>query len=141
MLQLDGNLPELDAARYRGISEEALFPMVLQMFRFFLNDPYSAKCRRMMVLEQYRSAEAAALYQKQYYDGPIAYQTELFRRLIRAGAFPNLDPGTMALQFYAPIFTLLQLCDVAPQRIPEAEEMLKKHVLAFCRMHKQEAEK
>ena len=141
LLQLDGSMPELDAARYQGISEEVLFSMVLQIFRFFLQDPFAAKCRKMMALEQYRSTEAADLYQKQYYDGPIAYQTELFRQLIQAGAFQNSDPETMALQFYAPIFTLLQLCDTAPQRTPEAEEMLKKHILAFCRVHKQEAEK
>ena len=141
MLQLDGALPGADAARYRGISEETLFSMVLQLFRFFLRDPYGAKCRKMLVLEQYRSPEAAELYQTQYYDGPLAYQTELFRQLIRAGEFRDSDPGTMALEFYGPIFTLLQLCDVAPQRIPEAEAMLRKHVLTFCREYHQEAEK
>lgn len=141
MLQLDGNLPELDAARYQGISEEALFSMVLPIFRFFLQDPYASKCRKMMSLEQYRITEAADLYKKQYYDAPIAYQTELFRRLIQAGMFRDSDPETMALQFYAPIFMLLQLCDVDPRKIPEAEEMLRRHIIAFHRAHKREAGK
>lgn len=141
MLQLDGNLPEADAVRYQGISEESLFSMVLQMFRFFLLDPYAAKCRKMLMLEQYKNVEAAELYRKQYFEGPLAYQSDLFHRLIQGGMFEKADPETLALQFYAPIFMLLQLCDVDPQKIPEAEEMLRRHIVAFHRAHKREAGK
>ena len=140
-LQLEGNLPEADAVRYREISEEALFSMVLQMFRFFLLDPYVAKCRKILILEQYKNAEAADLYRKQYFEGPLAYHRGLFHQLIQSGMFKNEDPETLALQFYSPIFLLLQLCDAAPQQITKAEEMLKKHIFAFHKAHKQEAEK
>ena len=52
MLQLDGSSPELDAARYKGISAEALAAIVLQMFRFFLQDPFVAKCRKGVLKEK-----------------------------------------------------------------------------------------
>ena len=141
ILHLDGSLPEADAARYQGISEETLFSMVLQMFRFFLLDPYAAKCRKILVLEQFKNAAAGDLYRELYFKGPLAYQKNLFQHLILAGRFQNADPETLAIQFYAPILTLLQLCDLDPQRIPEAEELLRKHVFAFHRAHKQGAEK
>lgn len=140
MLQLDGNLPEADAARYQGISVDALFSMVLQMFRFFLLDPYAAKCRKILILEQYRNAKAADLYRKQYFEGPLSYHRDLFRQLIQVGSLKNADAETLAIQFYSPIFLLLQLCDAAPQKMPEAEEMLKKHIVAFHRSYQQEEE-
>ena len=65
----------------------------------------------------------------------------LFQQLIQAGRFENTDPEALAIQFYSPILLLLQLCDLDPQRIPEAEELLRKHVFAFHRAHKQGAEK
>ena len=141
MLHLDGISPALDAGRYENLSDQELVSMVLQMFRFFCRDPYASRCRKMLILEQYHSTEAAELYKNQYFASPIAYQSSLFRRLTEAGVFATADPETTALQFYGPIFMLLQLCDAAPQQIPEAEEMLRKHVLTFYRTHRQEAEK
>ena len=141
MLHLDGSLPEADSARYQGISEDALFSMVLQMFRFFLLDPYAAKCRKILVLEQFKNAAAGELYRELYFEGPLAYQRRLFQQLIQAGRLKNTDPETLAIQFYSPILALLQLCDLDPQGIPEAEELLRKHIFAFHRAHKQGAEK
>ena len=140
LLQLNGVQPEQDAARYQGITPDDLFSMVQQLFFFFLRDPYASRCRRMLVLEQYKNPRAAQLCKAQYFEGPLAYHRELFRQLIQAGSFRKEDPEVLALQFYAPIFLLLQLCDTAPQEIPAAERMLKSHVFTFHRVHKGEEE-
>ena len=134
-LQINGTIPELAAGRYKNITEEDFVHTVLLMFRFFLQDSCMARFRKMMVLEQYRNPGMAQLYRQQYFEGPVSYQTELFRKLSEAGVLKDADPETMALQFYGPVFTLLNLCDHAPEQIPRAERMLREHVLAFSRLY------
>lgn len=48
-------------------------------------------------------------------------------------ALPNqqFDYKVMALHFYAPLFTLLILCDREPQREAEALSLLRQHILQF----------
>ena len=128
-------------AAFSEVSPDRLTEMVLQLFRFFLTDPYMVKIRRMMVLEQYRSPRVAALYREMYFDGPLSYQAEVFRGLIASGKLQGSDPDTMAREFYAPIFMLLTLCDHSPERIGEAEDHIRKHILQFSACYGKEAAK
>lgn len=135
MLQIDGTIPELASGRYKNMKEDDFVHTVLLMFRFVLQDSCMAGFRKMMVLEQYRNPGMAKLYRQQYFEEPLSYQTELFRKLSEAGVLMDADPETMALQFYGPVFTLLHLCDHSPEQIPLAERMLREHVLAFIRLY------
>ena len=46
-----------------------------------------------------------------------------------------LDPQITALQFYSPIFLLLQLCDSNPQYERTAIELLQKHIRQFLKLN------
>ena len=130
-MDLNGADPMVDAEHYGAVSLESLEQMVLHLFSFFLHDPWTARFRRMLTLEQFKSPELGKLYSSLYGDRPISYQGKLFSCLMAAGLFPREDPEALALAFYGPIYLLLTLCDRDPDREGEALQMLTAHVRQF----------
>lgn len=138
-LRLDGS-PQEKAGFYAAISEENLTASCLGLFNFLLHDAFTAKCRKMLTIEQYKSPEAAALYNQSFFRSPLNYQRELFRQLIAVGVVrKGADPKTMALQFYAPVHFLLCRCDATPGMEDEAHAAIRKHITAFRQSYLKEA--
>jgi len=69
---------------------------------------------------QFNNPELAELFTKQYADDPLSYQSAMFSVLSGSGVLKKENPNVMALQFYAPIFMLLTLCDREPHRCSRA---------------------
>ena len=59
----------------------------------------------------------------------------LFQFMIASGAFKFADVDMMTLQFYAPIYMLLTLCDREPDREAQALELLEKHFRQFGKIY------
>ena len=91
----------------------------------------------MLTIEQFSNKELAELFSNQYINEPLKYQTGLFQWIILQGQMKNENADMMALQFYAPIYLLLTLCDRKPQREEEALRLLEKHIRQFSRMYKE----
>lgn len=128
---IDGNNTNMDAGIYSEISEESFIEIGKNLFLFFLHDNRMKLFRKLLTIEQFRDSELADLYSKQYYNGPLAYQEELFKIFIATGKFKQVDPEILALQFYAPIYTLLTVCDRQPSREQEALNMIEAHIRQF----------
>ena len=94
----------------------------------------------MLTIEQFQNADLSELYTKQYVDGPLSYQSAMLGMLESAGILRNDDRDVMALQFYAPLYLLLTVCDRDPEREPEMMILLEKHIRLFSRLYKQEEE-
>lgn len=139
-MQMDGSQPERDTALFSAITEQKLIEMGKGLFLYFLHDEYTSKFRKMLTIEQYHSKELAALYAEQYIDAPLAYQSALFSRLSQAGVLKQEDPLMMALDFFAPMFLLLTLCDCSPQREEEALSMIERHIRQFNRLYRKDEE-
>lgn len=104
-----GTLEETpDAYRTTPIDDMADFAKA--MFRYWTEDAFAAPFRRMLTLEQYRSAEMARLYQQYLASGPLGYMTDLFAGL----GLP--EPQDEALAFYAPMFLLYSVYDAAEDK-------------------------
>ena len=111
-----------DIPVFTEITAEALFEKVRQIFEYSLHNAPISRFRRMMTIEQFRSPELAALYSRRYVD---RLQAE--------------DPDTLAMQYVAPVLTLIGICDRQPEREAECLDMLRRHVALFFRMvHKRE---
>lgn len=123
-----------DIPAFKGITEEALFEKVRQIFLYSLHDERVSRFRRMMTIEQFRSPELAALYTKHYVERLCGYHADIFRALIAAGEIRADDPETLALLYVAPVLTLIGLCDREPEREGECLAKLKDHVGLFFRM-------
>ena len=78
--------------------------------RYWTENPFAAPFRRMLMLEQYRSKEMGALYQKYLVTGPVRHMSELLQNL----HIPS--PKEKAVAFYAPVFLLYSLYDGAEDK-------------------------
>lgn len=110
------------------------------LFLYFLHDEYTRLFRKMLTLEQFHDSELSDLYTKQYLDDPLKYQSGLFSLLIEKGKIKSGNSEVMALQFYAPIYTLLTVCDRQPDREDEALKMIEKHIRQFNHNYMKEVE-
>lgn len=128
------------AELYGSISENGLLMLSERIFLFYLRDEFVARFRRMLVIEQYRDKEVYEVYRGLFMDAAISYQTELFAEMIKRGVFEGKDPEAMAVNFYAPIFFLLNKYDQEPSREKEALRALRKQVLEFSRLYKKRVE-
>ena len=128
-----------DIPVFTEITEDALFEKVRQIFEYSLHNETVSRFRRMMTIEQFRSPELAALYSQRYVDRVLHYHAGIFRALIAAGELQAEDPDALAMQYVAPVLTLIGICDRQPEREAECLDMLRRHVALFFRMvHKKE---
>lgn len=136
-LNFTGSEIEPDADFFARISEEELVRLGTGLFRFFMHDEYESKFRKMLTIEQFSNKELAGLFSNQYINEPLRYQTGLFHMILQQGQMKKEEEQIMALQFYAPIYLLLTMCDREPEREPEALQLLEKHIRQFGRMYKE----
>ena len=123
-----------DIPIFTAITADALFEKVRQIFTYSLHDETIGRFRRMMTIEQFRSPELAALYSERYVERLLRYHAGIFRALIAAGEICAEDPDALALQYVAPVLTLIGICDRQPERETECLEKLQKHVQLFFRL-------
>ncbi|MEE1466842.1 MAG: TetR/AcrR family transcriptional regulator, partial [Clostridium sp.] len=108
-LHINGTDAETDMMLYEHITDDQLVDMGLHMFSYFLHDEYESSFRKMLNMERYHNKQLADLFQKQYFEDAIAYQTMIFQHLMQAKILKPGNPKTTAIQFYAPIYLLLEL--------------------------------
>ncbi|MBE6854822.1 MAG: TetR/AcrR family transcriptional regulator [Ruminococcus sp.] len=134
-LHMNGNNAAADAELFASVSEDRLVQMGMGLFMYFLHDPYAQKFRKMLTIEQFHNAELSGLFTKQYADDPLSYQSAMFALLGANGMLIEQDADVMALQFYAPIFMLLTMCDREPPREAELTGLLERHIRQFSRIY------
>ena len=123
-----------DVPVFTAITADALFEKVRQIFEYSLHDETISRFRRMMTIEQFRSAELSALYERRFVGRLVDYHAGIFRALIGAGEIRADDPEALALLYVAPVLTLIGICDRQPEREQECLERLRRHVELFFRM-------
>ena len=81
-------------------------------FRHWTEEPFAARFRRMLTLEQYRDPTLAQLYQDHLASGPVTYMTAIFRTATGSEA----EAQQLALAFYGPMFLLYSVYDGAEDK-------------------------
>jgi hypothetical protein len=66
---------------------------------------------------------------------PLTYQGMLFGLLVAQGLLATVNVPVMTLQFYAPIYMLLTVCDREPDREQEALNILEEHIRQFDKLY------
>lgn len=120
-----------DVRLFADMDETALICKVQDLVRYALHDPYVSRSRRLLTIEQYRDPLLAQLYTERYMTHMLVYHEKLFTRLIEAGVLRPFDPYLMAMQYVAPIYLLLSLCDRQPEKEPQAMDELAGHIRQF----------
>lgn len=134
-MHINGTNADMDMKLYTHITDEQLIDMGLHMFSYFLHDEYESSFRKMLNMERYHNDKLADLFQKQYFDDAIAYQSMIFQHLMQEGILKVMDPQITAFQFYSPIFLLLQLCDSKPAYERDAIALLQQHIRQFLKLN------
>lgn len=91
----------------------------------------------MLSIEKYKSKEIDRIYREVYIDTAISNQAQIFEEMIKQGYMRKVDPKIMALQFFAPIFLLLNRYDGIAEKEAEAIEILGKHIEQFDKIYRE----
>ena len=134
-LSINGTDPTIDAEIYKNMDEDHLVKLGNDLFAYFLHDSYTKRFRKMLTLEQFKDKELAKTYSSQYFDMPLTYQGMLLGLLVAQGFLVSDDVPVMTLQFYAPIYLLLTVCDRQPEREQEAIKLIGKHIRQFDKLY------
>lgn len=133
----EGALDEM-ANEFANGGNSVLKNISSSIFHYYLKDPYASQFRKMLSIERYKDKEIERIYREIFIDTAISYQTTLFREMIEQGFMCKADPEIMALQFFSPIFVLLNKYDCVPEKENEAIELLEKHIDQFDMIYRKE---
>ncbi|MCI7791632.1 MAG: TetR/AcrR family transcriptional regulator [Lachnospiraceae bacterium] len=119
---------------YENTTLQSIQKYTIEQFRFWTEDEFASLFRKMLTLEQYRNEEMAELYSQCIVTGPVAYMEDLFRELIQKGVLKEEDPRQLAVEFYAPLFLLINMFDKTGEN-EEYIEILSNHMKHFIQSH------
>ena len=134
-LHIQGDDPLKDAEIYKNLSEDRLVKLGLDLFGYELHDDYSRRFRKMLTIEQFHNRELAEVYMNHHVDDPLRYHGALLGLIAERGILQTDDVETMTLQFYAPFYMMITVCDRDPDREPDAIRMLENHIRQFNRLY------
>ena len=134
-LSINGTNPTADAEVYRNMDEDHLIKLGNDLFTYFLHDSYTKRFRKMLTLEQFKDKDLARVYSEQYFDKPLSYQGMLLGLLVAQGLLVTENVPIMTLQFYAPVYMLLTVCDREPDRETEALKLIEEHIRQFDKLY------
>jgi AcrR family transcriptional regulator len=124
-----GTFEEMPEA-YRVVTFEKIKAFSLAMFRHWTEDEFASRFRRMLTLEQYRSPEMAALLSQYLTGGVIDYTEDLIRGAIAATGYKDKDAKVLAVEYFAPIYMMMNLHDNAKDKKAIAK-MVEQHIDYF----------
>ena len=96
--------------KYEAVSFDDFVEYSRSMFEYWTEDDFASSFRKLLVVEQFRSAEMQALYQQYLVAGPVGYVKDLFKSMGIKGT------RRKAAQFYAIMFLYYSLYDGASDR-------------------------
>lgn len=134
-LNIQGNNPIVDAEIYSGLPEEELVRLGINLFLYQLHDDYTRRIRKMLTIEQFHNKDLAIAYMHQYMDDPMFYFTALLKQAVDQGVLQTDNVEVMTLQFYAPFYTLMTVCDRDPEREAESVQILEDHIRQFNKLY------
>ena len=134
-LNIAGDDADVDAGIYMTMKETDLVELGKNLFLYYLHDDYTKRFRKMLTIEQFRDKGLSDVYMKQYFDDPLSYQGMLFGLLVQQGLLKTDNVPVMTLHFYAPIYTLLTVCDRDPSREEECLRLLEEHIGKFDELY------
>ena len=128
---------EQNPAEYENVSLVSLKEFTVSQFLLWTEDEFASDFRKMLTLEQYRSAEMTELYASCFTAGPVAYTEDIFREMIKNGVLKEADPKLLAVEFFAPVFLLINASDGLPDRA-QSLDLLNSHIDGFIRRYSAE---
>ena len=122
------------ARTYAATSPEDMVLLGEALFGHWTASESAVAFRRMLSIERFRNERAASVYDEFFVGGQLAYHEGLFAEMVELGALHPGDVEQMALDFWAPIYLLMQATDGGMVN-EEATRRVRAHILAFAEKH------
>ena len=119
----------------KGMTADDAAKQIQAQVKYIIHDPYISRGRKLLMIEQFRNSELAALQTRMNYEDILRYFEGMIGFLIRSRILKDDDTGIMAAQLSSPITVWINLCDREPQREKEVMELIRRHVLQFFRVY------
>ena len=124
--EMPGAAPEGFAQTYLNTPLDRIRAYSTAQFDHGTREPFSANFRKMLMLEQYRDARFAQLYQENLASGPVKYMAAIFRPLTDSDEVAM----QLALDFYGPMYLLYSVYDGAADQ-SDVVPLLEAHIERF----------
>ena len=111
----EGTVDEMEEA-YQSTSLKQLLEFSKAQFRYWTEDAFASRFRRLLTLEQYRSETMGKLYQQYLAAGPVSYVKDLLESM---GIVEAKDG---AVRFYAVMYLYYSVYDGADDKETVKEE-------------------
>lgn len=121
---------------YKNLSLEDLTALSRKVFVFYLTDPYISRFWKLAHMEQYQNPQIYEMFHRIFMENAISYQTKLFDEMMKQGVFYAGDARAAAINFYAPIFLLLNMYAGQEDQVEEALSILDRQVEEFNRIYR-----
>lgn len=116
-----------DTSLYQGIPAERLHALIERTFRYFFDDSWNARFRRLLLLSQFAEPRCRDIYRQLYRDKCVQVQAFIFSALMDRGELRREDPLAVAAEFHGPMFMLIHTCG----SFEEARPLIRAHVEQF----------
>ena len=112
-------------------SREDLKEFSMSQIRFTIEDDKIKKLRKMGTIEQFRNPHFSRQTSEHQFDNMQRQFSAIFKGLMDKGVLEENDPEMMAMEYYAPVSLLIQLCDREPDRKDEVMKKVEKYIDFF----------
>ena len=120
--------------KYNKTQLKDLFTFTFAMFLYWTEDEFASRFRRMLSIEQFNSKEMSDYYQQYLVSCPLKYIKNIFSSM-EGITICDVNPDQLALEFYSPVYMLINMSDGASTRI-EYSKFLRSHFEIFLeRIH------
>ncbi len=114
--------------RFKDLSNDQFLKIHMNMFRFYLEDEYIVKFRKILTIEQFNNPEISKIYHEIFIDNILDIHTKILTILIDEKLLIKKDPYTLAIQLCSPIFLLFYKYE---NMTDKELQILKNHILEF----------
>lgn len=108
-------------------SMEDLQTACLTMFDFQTQDEWMVMFRRLLIMEQFKNPEMAAIYRKFFIELPVESQEQYFKLLIEQGLMKEKNARVLSMELYAPFY----LYHLTSDSREDLRELFQVHVKNF----------
>lgn len=98
---------EETAESYKKVPLDKIKAYTKAQFLYWTKAAFSSSFRKLLTLEQYKSAEMSHLYQQYIASGPLHYMADIFRSVAKS----DEEAMELALDFYGPMYLLYSVYD------------------------------
>jgi len=109
-IKADANIDGLITNKLTWKYDDQFSKKSFVIFKFYLEDEYIVKFRKLLTIEKFNNSKISDLYNKIFIDDILIFQSKIFESLINSNVLVKKDPYALALQFYSPVFLMFYKC-------------------------------